>query len=193
MWFTDFDDSGGIGSHRVFTGHAPRRPVNILAQLRGLGFQCVVLPEARLRPQKVRRKPLCGSNRRTDPCVFCGQSETRTITTIQTCRCDRLARSYSFSSSDGVRGLLSVENTGLFGRQGTSGAGASLPLPPTRGASAFCRGCAKTRFSEPAAAAAMKRGVFAGSLDFVRRRPQAALIAWIVGPTPRLAINRFRL
>ncbi len=128
MWFTDFDDSGGIGSHRVFTGRAPRRPVNILAQLRGLGFQCVVLPEARLRPQKVRRKPLCGSNRRTDPCVFCGQSETRTITTIQTCRCDRLARSYSFSSSDGVRGLLSVENTGLFGRQGTSGAGASFPF-----------------------------------------------------------------
>ena len=37
------------------------------------------------------------------------------------------------------------------------------------------------------------RKEFAGGLDFVRRRPQAALIAWIVGPTPRMAINLFKL
>ena len=55
------------------------------------------------------------------------------------------------------------------------------------------RGRAKTRFSEPAAAAHEAHEWFAGGLDFVRRRRQAALIAWMVGPTPRMAISLFKL
>jgi hypothetical protein len=61
------------------------------------------------------------------------------------------------------------------------------------------RPCEKAMFkslcgsSRAYAGAAGKRVGFADGLDFQRRGAQAALIAWMSGCTPRMAIIRFRL